>query len=112
MTAIGPVDMVYSYHPDQLLRRTDSICILSHMLTDVLHGCAGIDDPYEAPERPEITLDVDDPQGRRQSPEAMARIILAYLEVCHASSHSFTGCHVLIALSTPWWPIASAGIGA
>lgn len=48
---------------------------------------AGINDPYEAPERPEITLDVDDPQGRRQSPEAMARIILAYLEVSHARCH-------------------------
>ena len=42
---------------------------------------AGIDDPYEVPERPEIALNVNDAQGRRQSPEAMARIILTYLEV-------------------------------
>lgn len=48
----------------------------------MLASCAGIDDPYEAPEHPEITLDINDSQGRRQSPEAMARIILAYLEVC------------------------------
>ena len=51
------------------------------LLSDMLHPNAGIDDPYEAPEHPEITLDVNDPQGRRQTPEAMARIILAYLEV-------------------------------
>ena len=42
---------------------------------------AGIDDPYEVPERPEIALNVNDAQGKRQSPEAMARIILTYLEV-------------------------------
>ena len=42
---------------------------------------AGIDDPYEVPERPEIALNVNDAQGRRQSPEAMARIVLTYLEV-------------------------------
>ena len=53
---------------------------------EALHARAGIDDPYEAPEHAEITLDVDDPQGRRQSPEAMARIILAYLEVCPGGS--------------------------
>ena len=46
----------------------------------------GIDDPYEAPEYPEITLDVNDSQGRRQSPEAMARIILTYLEVSHLNA--------------------------
>ena len=33
------------------------------------------------PERPEIALHVNDAQGRRQSPETMARIILTYLEV-------------------------------
>lgn len=42
---------------------------------------AGIDDPYEVPEHPEIALNVNDAQGRRQSPEAMARIVLTYLEV-------------------------------
>ena len=46
---------------------------------DIVH--AGIDDPYEVPERPEIALKVNDAQGRRQSPEAMARIVLTYLEV-------------------------------
>lgn len=52
------------------------------LLSDMaLHTYPGIDDPYEAPEHPEITLNVNDPQGRRQTPEAMARIILAYLEV-------------------------------
>lgn len=73
---------------------------LSCMLVYELHGGAGIDDPYEAPERPEITLDVDDPQGRRQSPEAMARIILAYLEVRYAELHLSALCHAPISQST------------
>ena len=73
----------------------------------------GINDPYEAPERPEITLDVDDPQGRRQSPETMARIILAYLEVGRAGSHlsrfivpvlygCLGQCFVLATSQKPW----------
>ena len=73
-----------------------------------LKGFTGIDDPYEAPERPEITLQaspsapippetmqlaypgekackccmqVEDAQGQRQTPEAMACTILTYLQV-------------------------------
>jgi adenylylsulfate kinase-like enzyme len=35
----------------------------------------GIDDPYEAPEKPEITIDTE-----RTTPEAAAKQILAHLE--------------------------------
>ena len=38
-------------------------------------GFTGIDDPYEAPEKPEILIETD-----KQSAEASARQILAYLE--------------------------------
>ncbi len=39
-----------------------------------IRGFTGIDDPYEPPERPELTL-----AGARQSPEVLADEVLAYL---------------------------------
>lgn len=45
-----------------------------------IKGFTGIDDPYEAPLSPEITLEVRDEAGRLQCPEAMARTVLSYLE--------------------------------
>ena len=54
---------------------------LDLLMTTPYRVHAGINDPYEVPESPEIALNVNDAQGRRQSPEAMARIVLAYLEV-------------------------------
>lgn len=46
-----------------------------------IKGFTGIDDPYEAPENPEITLEACSADGRPQCPESMARTILTYLEV-------------------------------
>ncbi len=46
-----------------------------------IKGFTGIDDPYEAPENPEITLEATDASGRPVCPETMARTILNYLEV-------------------------------
>lgn len=40
----------------------------------------GIDDPYEEPENPEITLDAKDTQGNMASAEDMAAAIMNYLE--------------------------------
>lgn len=40
-----------------------------------IKGFTGIDDPYEAPEKPEIVVDTD-----RSTPEESARQIVAYLE--------------------------------
>ena len=40
----------------------------------------GIDDPYEEPSNPEITLDAKDKDGKMASAEEMAGTIIAYLE--------------------------------
>ena len=40
----------------------------------------GIDDPYEEPENPEITLDAKDKDGKMASAEDMAAEIIAYLD--------------------------------
>lgn len=40
----------------------------------------GIDDPYEEPEKPEITLDAKDKDGNMASAEEMAGTIIGYLE--------------------------------
>lgn len=44
---------------------------------------AGIDDPYEEPEAPELTLDARDASGKLQSVTAMAATVLQYLEQHH-----------------------------
>lgn len=41
---------------------------------------AGIDDPYEEPEAPELTLEARDACGKMQSVTAMATTVLQYLE--------------------------------
>ncbi len=46
-----------------------------------IKGFTGIDDPYEAPERPELVLD-----GADKTPDALADEVIAYLvqqDVCH-----------------------------
>ncbi|GAB4815742.1 hypothetical protein N2152v2_002788 [Parachlorella kessleri] len=44
-----------------------------------LKNFTGIDDPYEAPEQPEITIEPYNADGSQQSPEDMAEIIMEYL---------------------------------
>lgn len=44
-----------------------------------IKGFTGIDDPYEEPEDPELTIQVKDEAGKHQSPELMAGMILEYL---------------------------------
>lgn len=46
-----------------------------------IKGFTGVDDPYEAPENPEIVLDARDANGHFNSPEEMAAKIIDYLEV-------------------------------
>uniref|UniRef100_A0A7S0UPB1 Adenylyl-sulfate kinase n=1 Tax=Polytomella parva TaxID=51329 RepID=A0A7S0UPB1_9CHLO len=46
----------------------------------LLKGFTGIDDPYEEPEAPELTLEAVKPNGERARPEEQAMEILAYLE--------------------------------
>lgn len=44
-----------------------------------IKGFTGIDDPYEEPENPELTLEVKDQDGKMISPQVMAGQILHYL---------------------------------
>ena len=46
----------------------------------LIKGFTGIDDPYEAPENPEITIQVKDENGEYNSPESMAKELYDYLE--------------------------------
>lgn len=46
-----------------------------------IKGFTGIDDPYEEPLNPELTIEVHDENGNMQSPEVMAGQILDYLKV-------------------------------
>jgi len=50
-----------------------------------IKGFTGVDDPYEAPERPEIVLEARAADGSFNSPEDMAARIMDYLEVPLAS---------------------------
>jgi hypothetical protein len=59
-----------------------------------IKGFTGVDDPYEAPKNPEITLEMHDAAGSVQTPEAMARTILSYLEVTHPGPNQ-THLHIL-----------------
>eukprot|EP00951_Prasinocladus_malaysianus_P050101 scaffold676946_cov61-Prasinocladus_malaysianus.AAC.1 len=45
-----------------------------------IKGFTGIDDPYEEPENPEITVEVHDENGEMLSPVLMAGKILKHLE--------------------------------
>ena len=45
----------------------------------LIKGFTGIDDPYEAPENPEITIQVKDENGEYNTPESMAKQLYAYL---------------------------------
>lgn len=44
-----------------------------------IKGFTGIDDPYEEPLNPELTLEVKDAEGNMRSPQDMAAQILSYL---------------------------------
>jgi adenylylsulfate kinase len=46
----------------------------------LIKGFTGIDDPYEAPENPEVVLDCLDAEGNKRGPEEMAGELLKYLE--------------------------------
>ena len=48
----------------------------------LIKGFTGIDDPYEAPENPEITIEVKDTDGNYNTPESMAKELYDYVEKC------------------------------
>jgi adenylylsulfate kinase-like enzyme len=60
-----------------------------------IKGFTGVDDPYEAPEQPEIVLEARAADGSYNSPEDMAARIMDYLEVPPAS----------LCLTPAWLPL-------
>mmetsp|Transcript_25131 Transcript_25131/g.36941 ORF Transcript_25131/g.36941 Transcript_25131/m.36941 type:complete len:267 (+) Transcript_25131:52-852(+) len=48
----------------------------------LIKGFTGIDDPYEPPENPEITIKVMNDKGEYNTPESMAKELYEYLDKC------------------------------
>jgi len=46
----------------------------------LIKGFTGIDDPYEAPENPEVTIQVKDERGEYNTPESMAKELYDFLD--------------------------------
>ncbi|EIE26254.1 hypothetical protein COCSUDRAFT_32119 [Coccomyxa subellipsoidea C-169] len=79
---LGPRDFieVYLKIPLEMCEARDAKGLYKLARAGKIKGFTGIDDPYEAPENPEITLEACSADGRPQCPESMARTILTYLE--------------------------------
>jgi sulfate adenylyltransferase len=66
--------LVYVDTPVSVCIKRDNKGLYRRALAGSLHGFTGVDDPYERPQRPEITI-----KTTRTSPKDNARIILRYL---------------------------------
>lgn len=75
---------VYMKIPIELCEERDPKGLYKKARAGELKGFTGIDDPYEEPPSPELTITVKDGQGNMLSPEAMAGSIIEYLD-----SHGF-----------------------
>lgn len=71
---------VYMKIPIELCEERDPKGLYKKARAGELKGFTGIDDPYEEPPSPEVTITVKDTEGTMQSPEAMAGAIIEYLE--------------------------------
>lgn len=71
---------VYMKIPISVCEERDPKGLYKKARAGELKGFTGIDDPYEEPTNPEITVTVQDEGGAMQSPEDMAGQILKYLD--------------------------------
>lgn len=78
--ASGDFLEVYMKIPIEVCEERDPKGLYKAARAGKIKGFTGIDDPYEEPEKPELTVEVKDGQGNHQSPELMAGQILQYLE--------------------------------
>ena len=67
--------MVYVDTPIEVCEQRDSKGMYARARRGEIKGFTGVDDPYEPPHQPEITLNTVD-----RSPEENARVILKFLE--------------------------------
>lgn len=71
---------VYMKIPISVCEERDPKGLYKKARAGQIKGFTGIDDPYEEPTSPEITVTVQDENGVMQSPEDMASKILKFLE--------------------------------
>lgn len=71
---------VYMKIPIELCEERDPKGLYKKARAGELKGFTGIDDPYEEPPSPELTITVKDDSGKMLSPEAMAASIIEYLD--------------------------------
>jgi adenylylsulfate kinase len=75
---------VHMHVPLEVCEQRDPKGLYKKAREGKITGFTGIDDPYEAPENPEICLTATNDDGSQRSPEELAASILSYLQ-----SHSF-----------------------
>jgi len=71
---------VYMRIPIEICEQRDPKGLYKAARAGKIKNFTGIDDPYEEPENPEITLDAKDKDGKMASAEEMAGTIIEYLE--------------------------------
>lgn len=71
---------VYMRIPIEICEERDPKGLYKAARAGKIKNFTGIDDPYEEPENPEITLDAKDKEGNMASAEDMAAEIIRYLE--------------------------------
>jgi len=71
---------VYMRIPIEICEERDPKGLYKAARAGKIKNFTGIDDPYEEPESPEITLDAKDSDGKMASAEKMAGSIIKYLE--------------------------------
>lgn len=65
--------------PLQICEERDPKGLYKKARAGEIKGFTGIDDPYQAPENPELSLKAVDANGCKRSPEEMAADVLEYL---------------------------------
>ncbi len=67
--------------PLEVCEQRDPKGLYAKARAGLIKGFTGIDDPYEQPENPEITIQVKDGKsGETNSPESMAKQLYEYLD--------------------------------
>jgi len=70
---------IYMKIPIEVCEERDPKGLYKAARAGKIKGFTGIDDPYEEPDKPELTLEVKDTKGNMASPQDMTVLILNYL---------------------------------
>uniref|UniRef100_A0A061SHC3 Adenylyl-sulfate kinase n=1 Tax=Tetraselmis sp. GSL018 TaxID=582737 RepID=A0A061SHC3_9CHLO len=80
LLASGDFIEVFMRVPLEICEERDPKGLYKKARAGEIKGFTGIDDPYEEPDRPEITLQAVSDGGEKQNPECMAQQVLSYLQ--------------------------------